>query len=116
MAAVLLAVLGVAMADVPWIAKLALGVGVLLYALRVYEREVMQGGSSCILSLSSVGDGCWRLVTPQGAYVARMAASVVVTPYCSILNFKAEGGLRLGCMIFPDSLPPGQYRQFLTKF
>lgn len=113
---IFLAVLAVLAANLSWVLKLGLVLLVVYFGARVYQREVRLGGPLSLLGLSRQEDGWWQVTTPQGAYLAKIDKSVMITPAFSVLSFKADNGLRLKGMVFPDSFPPGQYRRFMTNF
>lgn len=114
-AVVFCAILSVFDSSLPMLMKLLLMLGVFAYGIRLYHREVRLLGAS-LLALSHDHGRLWLLTTSQGIVKAEVRSSVVVTAWVSVLNFKAEDGGVYRCMFFPDSLAPGLYRQFLTKF
>lgn len=113
---VFLAILALLLANLPLLVRLGLIPLVLYYGYGVYLRDVMLTRPSAILSFALLEGGLWQLQTPQGERLGEISQGVVVTPFFSVLSFRVSGGRWLGCMVFPDSLPPGQYRQLLAKF
>jgi hypothetical protein len=115
-AVVFVAVLSVFTSRLPMLMMFLLAFAVLGYGVNVYHRVVRLGGANSILALSHDKGRIWCLTTPQGVVKAEMRPSVVVTPWVSVLSFKALDGVFYNGMLFPDSLAAGQYRQFLTMF
>lgn len=110
----LFAILSVFSSSLPILMRFLLALAVMAYALRVYHQVVQQAGANSLLCLRPVQGRVWALTTPQGVVTAKMQPAVVITPWVSVLRFKAASGA-YACMLFRDSLTPGQYRQFLTK-
>jgi hypothetical protein len=115
MAVVLVAVLSIFTSSLPMFIMFLLAFAVFCYGLNEYYRVVRLGGVNAILAFEHEYGRTWLLTTPQGVVKAEMRPTVVVTPWVSVLNFKAPEFGVYTCMLFPDSLAPGQYRQFLTK-
>lgn len=111
---VLCSILSVFSSNLPMLLRFLLALAVVAYAVRVYGQVVQLAGANSVLGLRQVRGRVWALTIPQGVVNATMQPTVVVTPWVSVLHFKTAGGV-LACMLFSDSLPPGQYRQFLIK-
>jgi hypothetical protein len=71
--------------------------------------------SDSIVRLRRLSNGDWQVQSNQRVYEATLKGDSTVTTVVSILRFQAENKrFPITCVIFPDSLLSGVYRQLLV--
>lgn len=84
------------------------------YSLYLYQKTYLLRGGQTIKAIKALPDGQWEVSTPTRVYRADLLGQSTVTAYVAVLRFKIkERHFPLSCVIFPDSLAPGAYRELL---
>lgn len=86
----------------------------LFYSWYLIATFGLMQGKKIVTGLKFLDD-TWFIDTKEATYIAKLNGESVVTRYISILTFKVAKKSRLySCVIFPDSLPADEYRQFVS--
>lgn len=108
-----LAMLGFMEANV-WL-KIILAIFVLLHGASVLWRRGLLKSQHSILGIQYAGDQNYFLLTSSAKIPVKLLGDSTVTGWVSFLRFKGEKRFwPYSCMIFPDALPPDQYRQLMV--
>ena len=71
--------------------------------------------SQSILGISHKMGREWQLITPTGSRAAALCGDSTATHLVSVLRFKVENEWRArSCILFRDSLRPGEYRRLMV--
>lgn len=83
--------------------------------LLIRQFGLLRGGKA-VTCLRRLPDGRWLVSMAKREYEAELCGDSTVTTLASILRFRMPGPSfwTKACVIMPDSLPAGQYRQLLV--
>ena len=102
---------------ISWWVKISLFLLVCLYGINIFWRDALLRSNRAIHTIKRLTNDEWQVITKRGKFSAYLCGDSTVTAYVSILKFKYSGKRILwpiSCVIFPDSLKPGDYRKLLV--
>lgn len=102
------------LAPIPFFLKGASLLGSSLYGWYLIEGALLHHPHA-IIFIEHKSDGSWLLRSKRNAYKSMISGDSTVTSLISILRFnRPHHFFKKTCLIFPDSLPDGDYRRLLV--